>query len=72
MYALNKSLDYCNTKNKDFYELYHQFCHYIGGLYVYYCVWNLEYAQTKLCDTTNNDVIFNDVYSGMNYHTHNR
>ena len=72
LYALNKSLDYCNTKNKDFYELYHPFCHYIGGLYIYYCVWNLEYAQTKLCDTTNNDVIFNDVYSGMNYHTHNR
>ena len=72
LYALNKSLDYCNSQNKDFYELYHPFCHYIAGLYIYYCVWNLEYAQPKLCDTTNNDVIFNDVYSGMNYHTHNR
>ena len=68
LYGLHKSQDYSNSQNKDFYELYHPFCHYIAGLYIYYCVWNLENAQPKLCDTINNDVIFNDPYSGMNYH----
>lgn len=68
LYGLHKSLEYCNSKNnKDIYELYHPFCHYIAGYYIYYCVWNLERVQPKICDTTNNNIMFNDLYSGVNY-----
>lgn len=67
LYALHKSLEYSNSQNKDFYELYHPFCHYIAGLYIYYCVWNLENAQPKLCDTPPNNIMYNDIYSGVNY-----
>ena len=68
LFALHKSLDYSNSQNKEFYEFYHPFCHYIAGLYIYYCVWNLEHAQQNLCDITTNSVIYNDIYSGVNYH----
>ena len=51
LFTLNKSTNYCNNQNKDFYELYHPFCHYIAGLYIYYCVWNLQHAQQNICDT---------------------
>jgi hypothetical protein len=68
LYALHRSLEYSNSQNKDFYEIYHPFCHYIAGLYIYYCVWNLEHAQQNVCDITTNSVIYNDIYSGVNYH----
>ena len=68
LYGLHKSLEYCNSQNnKDIYELYHPFCHYIAGLYIYYCVWNLNNAQQKICDTTPNNIIYNDISSGVNY-----
>ena len=67
LYILNKRVEYCNNQSKEYYELYHPFCHYIAGYYIYYCVWNLERAQPKICDTTNNNIMFNDLYSGVNY-----
>ena len=67
LYALHRSLEYSNSQNKDFYELYHPFCHYIAGVYIYYCVWNLNNAQQKICDTTPNNIIYNDISSGVNY-----
>lgn len=63
LFILNKSVSYCNSKTIEFYETYHPYCHYIAGLYIWYCVWNLQNVQ----DITN--VIFNDAGSGMNYHT---
>ena len=63
LFILNKSVSYCNSKTIEFYETYHPYCHYIAGLYIWYCVWNLQNVQ----DIT--DVIFNDAGSGMNYHT---
>jgi hypothetical protein len=67
LFALNKGLTCCNSKTVEFYEIYHPFCHYIAGLYIYYCVWNLEHAQQNVCDITTNHVIYNDIYSGVNY-----
>jgi len=67
LYGLHKSLEYSNSQNKDFYELYHPFCHYIAGLYIYYCVWNLNNAQQKICDATPNNIMYNDISSGVNY-----
>ena len=67
LYALHRSLEYSNSQNKDFYELCHPFCHYIAGVYIYYCVWNLNNAQQKICDTTPNNIIYNDIYSSVNY-----
>jgi hypothetical protein len=67
--TLDKYLKYCNSRTVDFYETFHPFCHYIAGLYIYYCVWNLQNAQQNICNTASTGVIFNDVYSGVNYHT---
>ena len=39
---LNKSLKYCNCRDVEFYETYHPYVHYIGGIYIFYCVWNLN------------------------------
>ena len=68
LYILNQSVHHCNSQNKKFYELYQPICNYIAGFYIYYCVWNLERIQPTLYNTINNDVIFNDIYSGVNYH----
>tara|TARA_E500000331_G_scaffold170038_1_gene164465 strand:+ start:8141 stop:9097 length:957 start_codon:yes stop_codon:yes gene_type:complete len=68
LYILNQSVHHCNSQNKKFYELYQPICNYIAGFYIYYCVWNLERVQPTLYNTIKNDVIFNDIYSGVNYH----
>ena len=68
LYILNQSVHHCNSQNKKFYELYQPICNYIAGFYIYYCVWNLVRIQPTLYNTINNDVIFNDIYSGVNYH----
>ena len=51
LFVLKQSLIYCNCKTVEFYELYHPFCHYIAGLYIYYCVCNMQHAQQNICDT---------------------
>ena len=41
---LNKSLQYCNCRDVEFYETYHPYVHYIAGIYIFYCVWNLNHV----------------------------
>ena len=42
LFALQKYLDFCQSGDNDFYEINHPRCHYIGGLYVMFCVYNLQ------------------------------
>ena len=67
LFALKKYLQFCNSDTLEHYETYHPFCHYIGGLYIYYCVWCLQNAQQNMYNIDVRNVIFNDAYSGINY-----
>ena len=67
LFALKKCLQFCNSDTIEHYETYHPVCHYIAGLYIFYCVWCLRNAQQTIYDTDFTNVIFNDAYSGMNY-----
>ena len=67
LFALKKCLHYCNSDTLAHYETYHPFCHYIAGLYIFYCVWCLRNAQHNMFTIDIKNVLFNDVYSGINY-----
>ena len=68
--------DECDTdehKNSDnkflscekFQHITHMFIILVGYIYFFYCVWNLQ----NTFNTASTGVIFNDIYSGVNYHT---
>ena len=67
LFALKKCLQYCNSYTIEHYETYHPICHYIAGLYIFYCVWCLQNAQHNMFTIDIKNVLFNDVYSGINY-----
>jgi len=69
LFALKTSLKICNSKTREFYDTYHPICHYIAASYIYYCVWHLRNAQQNIGGAASTSVIFNDIYSGVNYHT---
>ena len=41
----------------------------VGYIFLFYCIWNLQNVQQNICNTASTGVIFNDIYSGVNYHT---
>jgi|TARA_B110000467_G_C18164012_1_gene391315 hypothetical protein len=47
----------------------HMFIIMVGYIYFFYCVWNIQNTQHNICYTLSTNVIYNDVYSGVNYHT---
>ena len=64
LFALKISLRICNSKTREFYDTYHPICHYIAGLYIYYCVWHLRNAQQNICDISSTNAVINNEYYG--------
>jgi len=68
-----KKMAVSHKKNSDnnflscekFQHITHMFIILVGYIYFFYCVWNLQ----NTFNTASTGVIFNDIYSGVNYHT---